>query len=49
VLWALVLALCEAYISWEVVKFYKMLKALDGDALVRAMAELHQHQQARVY
>jgi hypothetical protein len=49
VLWALVLALCEVYISWEVVKFYKMLQALDGDALVRAMAELHQHQQARVY
>jgi len=49
VLWAVVLALCEVYITVEVVKFYRILKSLDSGALARAMNQLQQHRHARMY
>lgn len=42
--WSLLLVLCEIYITWEVFKFWKMLKNIDEQALMRAMQQLHQHQ-----
>lgn len=49
VLLAVVLALCEVYITVEVVKFYRLLKSLDAGALGRAMNQLQQHRHARMY
>jgi len=49
VLLAVVLALCEVYITVEVVKFYRLLKSLDAGALARAMNQLQQHRRARMY
>ena len=39
-LWALLLVVCELYITREVVRFYRMLKKMDGEALMRAMQHI---------
>ena len=44
VIWALILVFCELYITFQVYKFYKMLRSLDEEALVRAMQQLQMQQ-----
>ena len=39
--WGILLTLCEVYITWEVNKFYKMLRSLDEGRLMRAMEQIH--------
>mmetsp|Transcript_20319 Transcript_20319/g.36805 ORF Transcript_20319/g.36805 Transcript_20319/m.36805 type:complete len:248 (+) Transcript_20319:56-799(+) len=41
--WSSLLILCHFYITWEVYKFWKMLRNVDEGALMRAMQQLHQH------
>jgi len=43
--WSCLLVICEIYITFEVYKFYKFLRNLDEEALVRAMQQLQLYHQ----